>query len=31
MFPTDFGIEHSNQRKYEEFDFFLPPKEGGGS
>ena len=22
MIPTDFGIENSNQRKYEEFDFF---------
>ena len=30
MIPTDFGIENSNQRKYEEFDFFLPPVGGGG-
>ena len=22
MIPTDFGIENSNQRKYDEFDFF---------
>ena len=22
MIPTDFWIENSNQRKYEEFDFF---------
>ena len=28
MIPTDFGIENSNQRKYEEFDFFYH-REGG--
>ena len=30
MIPTDFGIENSNQRKYEEFDFFYH-REGGFS
>ena len=31
MVPADFGIKNSNQRKYEEFDFFLLPKGGGGN
>ena len=30
MVPADFGIENSNQRTYEEFDFFNHRKGGGG-
>ena len=30
MVPTDFGIENSNQGKYEEFDIFYHRKGGGG-
>ena len=29
MAPTDFGIENSNKKKYEEFDIFTTERGGG--